>query len=166
MDGKQSFRVEFFPFICLISFLFANFAIGNFIANISSFNHFIGYLCWLMGVLHWLIGKEKINRIHSRLIDLLNQELGEIAPLPCLLISLLYYGFLAFVAFFWWLSAVHLFGNPVKGLCYNLVSMESRKSCEGNMMFIVFIFIAPGLIAPALYSKPSDLRELVSLRGK
>ena len=76
MDGKQSFRVEFFPLICLISFLFANFAIGSFIANSSSPNHFSGYFCWLMGILHWLIGKEKINRIHSRLIDLLNQELG------------------------------------------------------------------------------------------
>ena len=166
MDGKQSFRVEFFPLICLISFLFANFAIGSFIANSSSSNHFSGYFCWLMGILHWLIGKEKINRIQSRLIDLLNQELGEKAPLSYLLICLVYYGFLAFVAFFWWLSAVHLFGNPVRGLCYNLVSLESRKSCEGGIGFIVFMFIAPGLIAPALYSKPSDLRELVTLRGK
>ncbi len=77
MDGKQSFRVEFFPLICLISFLLANFAIGNFITKSSSSNHFFGYLYWLMGILHWLIAKEKINRIHSRLIDLLNQELGE-----------------------------------------------------------------------------------------
>ena len=166
MDGKQSFRVEIFPLFCLISFLFANFAIGHFIAKSSSFNHFSGYFCWLMGILHWLIGKEKINRIHSRLVNLLNQELGEKAPFPFLLISLLYYGFLAFVAFFWWLSAVHLLWNPVEGLCHNLVSLESRKSCEGGIGFIVFMFIAPSLIAPALYSKPSDLCELVTLRGK
>jgi hypothetical protein len=166
MEGKQSFRVEFFPLICLISFLFANLAIGNFIAKSSSFNHFSGYLCWLMGILHWLIGKEKINRINSRLIDLLNQELGGKAPLPYILMSLLYYGFLAFVAFFWWLSAVHLLWNPVEGLCHNLVSLESRKSCEGGIGFIIFMFIAPSLIAPALYSKASDLRELVTLRVK
>ena len=60
-----------------MSFLFGNFAVGISIANGSFCYHFIGYLCWLMGVLHWLIGKEKINRIHSRLVDLLNQELGE-----------------------------------------------------------------------------------------
>ena len=166
MDGKQSFRVELFPVICLMSFLFGNLAVGTFIAYGSFRYHFIGYLCWLMGILHWLIGKEKINRIHSSLIDLLNQELGEKAPLPYLLICLLYYGFLAFVAFFWWLSAVHLFGNPVRGLCHNLVNLESLNSCEGGIGFIIFMFIAPVLIAPALYSKSSDLRELVKIRGK
>jgi hypothetical protein len=166
MDGKQSFRVEVFPLIPLISFLFANFAIGYFIAKSSSSNHFIGYFCWLMGILHWLIGKEKINRIHSRLVNLLNQELGEKLPLPFMLIILLYYGFLAFVVFFWWLSAVHLLWYPVEGLCHNLVNLESRNSCEGGIGFIVVMFIAPVLIAPALYSKPSDLRELVKMRGK
>ena len=76
MDGKQSFRVELFPVICLMSFLFGNFAVGISIADGSFGDHYIGYFCWLMGVLHWLIGIEKIERIHSRLIDLLNQGLG------------------------------------------------------------------------------------------
>jgi hypothetical protein len=49
MDGKQSFRVELFPVICLMSFLFGNFAVGISIADGSFGNHYIGYFAGLWG---------------------------------------------------------------------------------------------------------------------